>query len=163
MGNKGTLHHLTCFRASFFPFFLLCWPPLFLPFSRHLFALFSPSKSALFCREKGTEQSLERGSSGMHLATKFEKEIPSRNLREKGQSCDAFFLLFPHKGFRALPIRLGDRFLLPIKHASSLSAASASFSLVVLQKLRGACMQPRHLYRAGRATASRCQMSRENS
>ena len=35
---------------------------LFLPFSRHLFALFSPSKSALFCRAKGTAQSLERGA-----------------------------------------------------------------------------------------------------
>ena len=28
-------------------------------------------------------QSLESGSSGMDLSTKFEKEIPSRNLREK--------------------------------------------------------------------------------
>ena len=73
--------HIT---AQFFPFCPFCWPPLFLPFSRHLFALFSPSKSAaLFCREKGTEQSLERGSSGMHLSTNFGKEIPSRNLREK--------------------------------------------------------------------------------
>ena len=81
--NFSELESLTCFRASFFPFCPLCWPPLFLPFSRHLFALFSPSKSALFCREKGTEQSLERGSSGMHLSTKFGKEIPSRNLREK--------------------------------------------------------------------------------
>ena len=52
---------LTCFHASFFPFCPLCWPPLFLPFSRHIFALFSPSKTALFCRAKGTAQSLERG------------------------------------------------------------------------------------------------------
>ena len=35
---------LTCFHASFFPFCPLCWPPLFLPFSGHLFALFFPSK-----------------------------------------------------------------------------------------------------------------------
>ena len=40
---------LTCFHASLFPFCPLCWPPLFLPFSRHIFAIISPSKSALFC------------------------------------------------------------------------------------------------------------------
>ena len=68
---------LTCFHASFFPFCPFFWPPLFLPFSQHIFAIFSPSKSALFCRAKGTVQSLERGSSGMHLSTKFGKEIPS--------------------------------------------------------------------------------------
>ena len=67
---------LTCFCASFFPFCPLSWPPLFLPFSRHIFALFSPSKSALFCRAKCTAQSLERGRSGMDLSTKFGKEIP---------------------------------------------------------------------------------------
>ena len=43
----------------------------------------SPSKRALFCRAKGTAQSLERGSLRMDLSTKFGKEIPSRNLREK--------------------------------------------------------------------------------
>ena len=64
--------------VSFLP-----WPPLFLPFSRHLFALFSPSICALFCRARGTTQSLERGSSGMDLSRKFGKEIPSRNLCEK--------------------------------------------------------------------------------
>ena len=74
---------LTCFRASFFPFCPLWWPPLFLPFSRHLVTLFSPSKSALFCRAKGTAQSLERGGLRMDLSKKFGKEIPSRNLREK--------------------------------------------------------------------------------
>ena len=31
------------------------------PFSRRFFALFSPSKSALFCGAKGTAQSLKRG------------------------------------------------------------------------------------------------------
>ena len=40
-----------------------CLPPLLAtplpPFSRHLSALFSPSKSALFCRAKGIAQSLE--------------------------------------------------------------------------------------------------------
>ena len=54
-------------------------PPLF---SAH-FRPFPPSKSALFCRGKGTAQSLERGRSGMDLSTKFGKEIPSRNLRKK--------------------------------------------------------------------------------
>ena len=52
-------------------------PPLL---SGRLFALFSPSKSALFCRAKGTAQSLERGSFRMDLSTKFGKELPSRNL-----------------------------------------------------------------------------------
>ena len=87
----GAKRKLTCFHASFFPFCPFCWPPLFLPFSRHLFAIFFPSKSALFCREKGTVQSLERGSSGMHLSTKFGKEIPSRNLREKRSGKRGFF------------------------------------------------------------------------
>ena len=59
------------------------WPPLFLPFSQDLFALFSPSKTALFCRAKCTLQSLERGRFRMDLSTKFGKEIPSQNLREK--------------------------------------------------------------------------------
>ena len=59
MRQKTPKFLLTCFRASFFPFRPLSWPPLFLPFSRHMFALFSPSKSALFCRAKGTAQSLE--------------------------------------------------------------------------------------------------------
>ena len=68
---------------SFFPFCPLCQPPPFLPFSRHLFALFSASKSALFCRAKGIAQSLERGSLRMDLSTKFGKEIPSRNLRKR--------------------------------------------------------------------------------
>ena len=80
---KRTNWYPTCFHASFFPFCPLCWPPLFLPFSRHIFAIFSPSKSALFCRAKDTAQSLEKGSSRMDLARKFGKEIPSRNLREK--------------------------------------------------------------------------------
>ena len=55
----------------------LCWPPLFLPFSGHLLALFSPSKSALFCRAKGTVQSSERVNFRTDLSTKFGKEIPS--------------------------------------------------------------------------------------
>ena len=50
LGNLGgggrKYFFLTCFHASFFPFCLFCWPPLFLPFSGHLFGLFSPSKSA---------------------------------------------------------------------------------------------------------------------
>ena len=72
---------LTFFHASFFPFCRLCWPPLFLSFSGHLFALFSPSKSAMFCGANGTAH---RDSFRMHLSIKFGKEIPSRNLCEKG-------------------------------------------------------------------------------
>ena len=67
---------LTCFRASFFPFCPLCWPPLFLPFSRHLFALVSPSKSALFCREKGTSSGAAPGcTSPQSSGRKFLPEI----------------------------------------------------------------------------------------
>ena len=71
------------FSCVLFSFLPLCWPPLFLPFSRHLFTLFSPSKSALFCRAKGKAQSLERGRLRMDLSKQFGKEIPSRNLRKK--------------------------------------------------------------------------------
>ena len=56
------IYILTCFHASFFPFGPLCWPSLFLPFSGHLFALFSPSKSA---------QSLERGGFRTDLSRKL--------------------------------------------------------------------------------------------
>ena len=68
------------------PFFLSA------PFARHpssspflgtFFALFSPQKRALFCRARGTAQSLQRGSLRINLCTNFGKEIPSRNLREK--------------------------------------------------------------------------------
>ena len=64
---------LTCFRVSFFPFWPLCWPPLFIPFSRRLFALLSPSNSPLFCRAGGTAQRLERGDFSMDLSKKFGK------------------------------------------------------------------------------------------
>ena len=62
------------FHASFFSFLPPLLATLFLPFSRHLFALLSPSKSALFCRAKRTAQSLERGSSGMDLSTHKARE-----------------------------------------------------------------------------------------
>ena len=75
---------LTCFHASFFPFCPLCWPCLFPPFSGHFSPSSTLSKSALFCREKGTAQILERSSFRVDLSTKVGKEIPSRNLREKG-------------------------------------------------------------------------------
>ena len=88
--KKKTQKHkqmLTCFFTG--PFFLFAPFPghPFLPFSRHVFAIFCSSKSALFCRAKGTAQSLERGSSWMDLSSKFGKEIPSRNLREKRSEC----------------------------------------------------------------------------
>ena len=41
---RNSSNKLTCFCASFFPFCPLSWPPLFLPFSRHVFALFYPRK-----------------------------------------------------------------------------------------------------------------------
>ena len=94
---RETKHLLIWFYASFFPFCPLCWPPLFLPSSRHIFALLSPSKNALFCRAKGTVQSLERGSFRMPLSTKFGKEIPSRNLREKKSVCVRQICLDPRK------------------------------------------------------------------
>ena len=63
---------------SFLPPLLcpLCWPPLFLPFSRRLFAPFLPSKNALFCRARGTAQSLGRGSFRTNPPTKFGKFLP---------------------------------------------------------------------------------------
>ena len=75
---------LTCFHASFFPFCPLCWSPLFLPFLSTFLPCFSSLESALFCRANCTAQSLEGGRFRMDLSTKFGKEIPSRNLREKG-------------------------------------------------------------------------------
>ena len=84
--SKQKMLGLTCFHASFFPFCPLYWPPLFpTPFSGHLFALFSPSKSALFCRAKGTALIFQRSTFRMDLSTKFGKEIPSRNLQKEGR------------------------------------------------------------------------------
>ena len=48
------------FTRPFVLFDPLCWPPLFFFSSRRLFALFSPSRNALFCRAMGIAQSLER-------------------------------------------------------------------------------------------------------
>ena len=85
--------NLTCFRASFFPFCPFVGHPFSSPFSRRLSTLFSPSKSALFCRAKGTAPSLESGSLRMDLSKDFRKEIPSRNLRKKRSeiACDNCF------------------------------------------------------------------------
>ena len=52
---------LTFFRASFFPFCPRCWPPLFLPFSRHLFAL-SPPRKVLCSVEKRVHSRAWRGA-----------------------------------------------------------------------------------------------------
>ena len=79
------------FSRVLFPFCPFCWRPLFLSFSWHLSALFSSSKSALFCRGRGTAQSSERGSFRMNLSPKFGKEIHSGNLREKRSDNDPKF------------------------------------------------------------------------
>ena len=71
------------FTRPFFLFAPFAGHPSSSPFLSTFSPFFPPSKSALFCRAKGTAQSLERGSSGMDLSTKFGKEIPSRNLRKK--------------------------------------------------------------------------------
>ena len=70
------------------------------PFSRFLSAPFRPFLP-LFCRAKGTAQSLERGGSRMDLSTKFGKEIPSRNLHEKKVSSfeDSFFIRSDSSGW----------------------------------------------------------------
>ena len=58
----------------------MIWPDLF---SRVLSSFLPPLLATpLPPFLKGTVQSLERGSSGMDLSTKFGKEIPSQNLRE---------------------------------------------------------------------------------
>ena len=74
---------LTCFHASFFPFCPLCWSPLFLPSSRHLFRPFLPQR--MLCSvEQGTQHRAWKGAvSGWTFHADFGKEIPSRNLREK--------------------------------------------------------------------------------
>ena len=80
-------HQKSCCPSDLFSRVLFSFLPSLLvtplpPFSRHIFALFSPSKSALLCCAKGTAQSLERGSSGIGLSAKFGKEIALK----KGQS-----------------------------------------------------------------------------
>ena len=85
LAKKGRFHFTVTdlfSRVLFFLFCPLCWPPLFSPLFSAPFCPCLPLKSALFCREKGTEQSLERGSFRTDLSPKFGKEIPSRNLRE---------------------------------------------------------------------------------
>ena len=69
-GHRGISKYLTFFH---------CHSPFSAPFRP--FIRFN--QCALFCRARGTAQSLERGSFRMDLSTKFGKESPSRNLREK--------------------------------------------------------------------------------
>ena len=46
-----------------FPFCPLCWPPLFLPFSGHLFALFFPLKKLMLCSvEREAQHKAWRGA-----------------------------------------------------------------------------------------------------
>ena len=87
LAKKGRFHFTVtdlfsrvCFRASFFSFLPLLLATPLPPLFSAPFCPFLPLKSALFCREKGTEQSLERGSFRTDLFPKFGKEIPSRNL-----------------------------------------------------------------------------------
>ena len=82
---------LTCFHASFFPFSSLAGIPLPLLISAP-FRPFPPRKAHCSVERQAQHrawrgaQSLARGSFGMDLSTKFGKEIPSRNLREKSQA-----------------------------------------------------------------------------
>ena len=48
----------------FFPFCPLCWPPLFLPFSGHLFALSSPSKVLCSVEQRAQHRSWRGAVSG---------------------------------------------------------------------------------------------------
>ena len=118
---------LTCFHASFFPFCSLLWPPLFHPFSRCLFALFSPSNSALFCRAKRTAQSLERSRFRVDLSTKFGKEIPSRNLHEKRSVSGGinFQLQIQNRAARRINCHYRDRFV-------GISAENLSLQIQIL-------------------------------
>ena len=52
---------LTCFYASFFPFWPLCWPSLFLPFFRHVFAP-SPLRKVLCDVERRAHHTAWRGA-----------------------------------------------------------------------------------------------------
>ena len=78
-------HDYPVFTRPFFLFALFAGGQPFPPLFSAPFRPFFPLESALSCREKGTAQSLERGSSRMDLSTKFGKEILSRNLLEKSQ------------------------------------------------------------------------------
>ena len=62
---------LTCFHASFFPFCPLCWPSLFLPFSRHLFALFFQESPRQTKPKKGQFMKFSRGK----LELKFDVNL----------------------------------------------------------------------------------------
>ena len=50
------------FRASFFPFCPLCWPPLFLPFFSAPFRPFSPPRKVLCSVEKRVQSRASRGA-----------------------------------------------------------------------------------------------------
>ena len=97
---------LTCFHASFFPFCPFCWPPLFLPFSRHIFATFPPRK-VLCSVEQRAQCRAWRGAvpgwiSPQSSGRKFLPEICVKKgqratlwAREMGTICPwAFFPLF---------------------------------------------------------------------
>ena len=81
--NLAWAAKLTCSQASFFP---LCPPQLATapPLFSEAFRPFLPCENALFCRPRGTAQSLERGNFRMCLSTKFGKQSqsPSQNLCE---------------------------------------------------------------------------------
>ena len=94
---------LTCFRASFFPFCSLCCLPLFLPFSRHLFDLSSPWKSALFCRERVQSRAWRWAALGctspQSSGRKFLPEICVKNFKKVSMCFPVYSFFFSGTGW----------------------------------------------------------------
>ena len=80
--RKCCTYPLATYPASFFLSAPLCWPPLFLPCPRYLFAPFSNQK-VLYSVEQSAQHRAWRGRFRKNISTKFGKEIPSRNLRTR--------------------------------------------------------------------------------
>ena len=81
---------LTCSHASFFPFGPLGWPPLFLPFSRHLFARFSPRKVLrsveLRAQHTWMDFSTKFGSRNLHAKRSVQGPFSSEKMGEIARS-----------------------------------------------------------------------------
>ena len=98
---------LTCFHALLFSLLLPLLATPFCPFSPHLMAFFSPSKKVLCSVEQRARHTSWRGNFRMDLSTKFGKEIPSRNLREKRSVLNCFTILAP-RDLRLIMIVRGE-------------------------------------------------------